>query len=262
MRFHLLSAGNRAFCYTPPEIFMGRFPEAARAGGGGNARSQLDDITFPPKGKDRPRGRRKSFLQSPAGYAIIEPQSGPCRGDLRDPPVGARPQIREAIGMKTIIIYATKTGTVKRCAALLAARLGAENTDMFDIAGGEPDYAGYDTVVFGTPVRMGMIDGRIRRMIQKRAADLRGRRCAVFTCNCLLTKASDAFVRNFSEDFMEHALCMDTFGGEFDPQKQRGGDRLLLKIMELAAKSDPALKPHNHILPDNIANFAKEIARE
>ncbi|MBP6887120.1 MAG: hypothetical protein KBC20_03565 [Oscillospiraceae bacterium] len=180
----------------------------------------------------------------------------------RAAPAGTEPRIREAIAIKTIIIYATKTGTVKRCAALLAARLGAENTDMFDIANGEPDYTGYDTVVFGTPVRMGMIDARIRRMIQKCAADLRERRYAAFTCNCLLTKASDAFIRNFSEDFMEHALCMDTFGGEFDVAKQRGGGKLLLKIMELASKSDPSLKPHNHILPDNIANFAKELARE
>lgn len=164
--------------------------------------------------------------------------------------------------IKTIIIYATKTGTVKRCAALLAARLGAENTDMFDIADGEPDYSHYDMIVFGTPVRMGMIDGRIKRMIRRHADDLKQRRYAAFTCNCLLTKVSDAFVKNFSEDFMEHALCMDTFGGEFDPNKQRGGDRLITKIMQLASKSDPSLRPHGHIFPDNIANFAKEIGRE
>ncbi len=164
--------------------------------------------------------------------------------------------------MKTIIIYATKTGTVKRCASLLAANLGVENTDLFDIADGEPDYSGYDTIVFGTPVRAGVIDDRIKRMIEKHAADLRPRRYAVFTCNCLLAKVSEAFVKNFSEDFMEHALCMDTFGGEFDPKSQHGISKFFTKIMELALKSDPSLQLCGHILPENIVNFAKEIGRE
>ncbi len=164
--------------------------------------------------------------------------------------------------MKTIIIYATKTGTVKRCAALLAANLGAENTDLFDIADGEPDYSGYDMIVFGTPVRAGVIDERIKRMIEKHAADLKQRRYAAFTCNCLLAKTSEAFIKNFSEDFMEHALCMDTFGGEFDPKSQHGISKLLTKIMGLALKSDPSLQLCDHILPENITNFAKEISKE
>jgi menaquinone-dependent protoporphyrinogen oxidase len=168
----------------------------------------------------------------------------------------------EAMVMKTIIIYATKTGTAKRCASLLAANLGVENTDLFDIADGEPDYSGYDMIVFGTPVRGGVIDDRIKRMIEKHAADLRQRRYAVFTCNCLLAKVSDAFIKNFSEDFMEHALCMDTFGGEFDPESQHGIAKFFTKMMERALKSDPKPLLCSHILPENIANFAAEISRE
>ena len=35
--------------------------------------------------------------------------------------------------MRTLIIYSSKTGTAKKCAALLAANLGAENCELFDI---------------------------------------------------------------------------------------------------------------------------------
>ena len=35
--------------------------------------------------------------------------------------------------MKTLIIYSSKTGITKKCAALLAANIGADSCDLFEI---------------------------------------------------------------------------------------------------------------------------------
>jgi len=163
--------------------------------------------------------------------------------------------------MKTLILYATKTGTTKKCAALLSARLGAENTDMRDIADGEPSLSAYDTLVLGSPVRLGRVDPRISGFIERHKPEIMMMRLGVFTCGCLPDRAADAFSKNFSLDLIEHAICMDTFGGELKPEKLRGTDRLIVKMMEAAAKTDERFRPVTRLLPDSMANFARELKK-
>lgn len=61
--------------------------------------------------------------------------------------------------MKNLIIYASKTGTTKKCAALLAANLGAENCTLWNINEGEPPaLSDFDCAAIGSYLRMGVID--------------------------------------------------------------------------------------------------------
>ena len=84
-------------------------------------------------------------------------------------------------------------------------------------------------------------------------------RLGVFTCNCFLDRAGDAFSENFPQDMIEHAICMDTFGGELAPEKQKGVDKLIVSMISAAAKNDDKLRPCTRILPDNMANFVREM---
>ncbi len=161
--------------------------------------------------------------------------------------------------MRTLILYATKTGTAKKCAALLCARLGAENADMQNLADGAPDLSAYDTLVLGSYVRMGKIDRRMADFIARRKPEIMMMRLGVFTCNCFPDSAADAFGSNFPMDMIEHAICMDTFGGEMDMEKLHGTDRLLAKMVSAAARNDPKFRPQTRLLPDNMANFAREL---
>ena len=63
--------------------------------------------------------------------------------------------------MKTLIVYSSKTGITKKCAALLAANIGADSCDLFEISESIPEISDYECVVVGSYVRMGVIDKKI-----------------------------------------------------------------------------------------------------
>ena len=69
------------------------------------------------------------------------------------------------------------------------------------------------------------------------------------------------FVKNFDEGVLEHALCVECFGGELVPEKQSAGAKLVLKMMLKAAKGDPKFRVSNEIFPDRITDFAAELQR-
>lgn len=61
--------------------------------------------------------------------------------------------------MKTLILYATKYGSTKKCACLLAEKLPGQ-TEMKQIH--EPvDPMQFDQIIIGSPVRMGQVDKKI-----------------------------------------------------------------------------------------------------
>ena len=59
---------------------------------------------------------------------------------------------------------------------------------------------------------------------------------------------------------LEHALCVECFGGVLEPEKQSGPAKFVLKMMLKAAKGDPGFRVSNEIFPERISYFAKEIS--
>lgn len=163
--------------------------------------------------------------------------------------------------MKNLIIYASKTGTTKKCAALLATNLGAESCTLWDISSGEPNLADFDCAAVGSYLRMGVIDKKIAAFIEKHREQLFTMPFGVFFCGCLEDKVSEAIVKNFDEGVLEHALCVECFGGELVPEKQSAGAKLVLKMMLKAAKGDPKFRVSNEIFPARITDFAAELQR-
>lgn len=163
--------------------------------------------------------------------------------------------------MKNLIIYASKTGTTKKCATLLAANLGAENCTMWDIASGEPNLGDFDCAAVGSYLRMGVIDKKIAAFITKHREQLFKMPFGVFFCGCLEDKVSEAIVKNFDEGVLEHALCVECFGGVLTPEKQSGPAKLMLKMMLKAAKADPNFRVSNEIFPERISEFAAELQK-
>lgn len=161
--------------------------------------------------------------------------------------------------MKNIIVYASKTGTTKKCAALLAANLGANDCTLWDISKGEPNLDEYDCVAVGSYIRMGVIDKKIAAFIRNKSKKLFKIPFGVFLCGCLENKVSEAIVKNLDESLLEHALCVECFGGELDAEKQSGLAKLMLKMMLKAAKGDPEFRVSSSIFPDRISAFAAEL---
>lgn len=165
-----------------------------------------------------------------------------------------------AYKMKNLIIYASKTGTTKKCAALLAANLGAESCTLWNIDDGEPELSGFDCAAVGSYIRMGVIDKRISAFIEKHREQLFTMPFGVFFCGCLEDKVSEAIIKNFDDSVLEHALCVECFGGVLEPEKQSGPAKFVLKMMLKAAKGDPGFRVSNEIFPERISYFAKEIS--
>lgn len=164
--------------------------------------------------------------------------------------------------MRTLIVYATKTGTTKKCAALLAANLGIDSCALWNMADGEPDLSGYDALVLGSPLRMGVIDKKMAAFLEKKKAEVLERRFGIFLCGCLEEKVSEAITKNFSEEFLEKARSVEYFGGELSAEKTRGLEKLVIRSLFKIAQKDPDFHLADKILPEAITGFAGELYGE
>lgn len=164
--------------------------------------------------------------------------------------------------MRTLIVYATKTGTTKKCAALLAANLGIDSCALWNMADGEPDLSGYDALVFGSPLRMGVIDKKMAAFLEKKKAEVLERRFGIFLCGCLEEKVSEAITKNFSEEFLEKARSVEYFGGELSAEKTRGLEKLVIRSLFKIEQKDPDFHLADKILPEAITGFAGELYGE
>lgn len=158
--------------------------------------------------------------------------------------------------MKTLIIYSTKTGTTKKCAALLAANIGVDSCDLFEITEKIPPFSDYECIVIGSYIRMGVIDKKTAAFLQKNKEELFRSKFGLFICCCLADKVSDAITKNFSEEFMDHAAIIDCFGGEIPSDKIKGMDKLIVNSIIKISKTDPSFKVFEKIIPESITNFS------
>lgn len=161
--------------------------------------------------------------------------------------------------MKTLIIYSTKTGTTKKCAALLAANIGADSCDLVEIGEKIPPLSDYECVAIGSYVRMGVIDKKISAFLQKNKAELFKMKFGLFICCALADKISEAITKNFSDEFMDNAVIIDCFGGEIQADKIRGMDKIVVNSIIRIAKTDPTFRVFDKIIPESITNFAEAL---
>ena len=73
--------------------------------------------------------------------------------------------------MKTLIIYASKTGTTEKCAKEINRQL--KDSKIVNILNQNEDINEYDLIIIGTPIRMGMIDKKIRKFLISNIEDLK-----------------------------------------------------------------------------------------
>ncbi len=169
------------------------------------------------------------------------------------------PKLRAVIFIKTLIIYASKNGSTKKAAALLAANIGADFCDMFEVNEKLPQISNYECVAVGSYIRMGVIDKKIAAFIKNNKEELFGTKFGLFICSCLEDKVSEAVEKNFNEELLDKAAAVDWFGGELAEDKIKGMDKLLVKMMLKATKADPNFRMVNKIHPEAITAFANRL---
>ena len=155
--------------------------------------------------------------------------------------------------MNTLIIYASKTGTTEKCANQINRQL--KNSKMVNILDQNEDINRYDLIVIGTPIRMGMIDKKIKKFLISNIETLKSKKVAYFICCGFNENWKSYYDQNISKDLLNSAIIYDTFGGEMDIQKQKGFDKFITKMVSKNIDKSKEIK----ILNENIDRFIKEL---
>lgn len=153
--------------------------------------------------------------------------------------------------MKTLIIYASKTGTTEKCAQEINEQL--KDSKIVNILNQDEDINKYDLIVVGTPIRMGMIDNRIKKFLISNIETLKLKKVAYFICCGFSENWKSYYEQNIPKDLLDSAIVYDTFGGEMDIEKQKGFDKFITKMVSKNIDKNKEIK----ILNENIDRFIK-----
>jgi menaquinone-dependent protoporphyrinogen oxidase len=158
--------------------------------------------------------------------------------------------------LKTLIIYASKTGTTEKCAKEINRQL--KDSKIVNILNQNEDINKYDLIVIGTPIRMGMIDKKIKKFLINNIENLKSKKVAYFICCGFNENWKSYYEQNIPKDLLDTAIIYDTFGGEMDIQKQKGFDKFITKMVSKNIDKNKEIK----ILNENIDRFIKVLNSE
>ncbi len=113
--------------------------------------------------------------------------------------------------MKTIIVYATKSGASRKCAELLASKI--KDCSFFDLSKQVPEIERFDMVILGSGVRMGKIYKPMKGFIEKYMKALLSKKTAFFLCNSYPHTFKKVIERNIPQELIDSAVCIESFGG-------------------------------------------------
>ena len=153
--------------------------------------------------------------------------------------------------MKTLVIYASKTGTTEKYAKEINRQL--KDSKMVNILNQNEDINRYDLIIVGTPIRMGMIDKDIKRFLISNIETLKSKKVAYFICCGFNENWKSYYEQNIPKDLLNTAIIYDTFGGEMEIQKQKGFDKFITKMVSKNIDKNKEIK----ILNKNIDRFIK-----
>ena len=166
--------------------------------------------------------------------------------------------------MKVLIAYSSKQGTTKKCADMLASKLGSAEVEMLDINEATPaSPENYDVVVLGSSVRFGGVSKNIKKYIKAHKSELNNMPSAVFLC-CGYPDEFDNYVKDqFPRDFAP-TYDFHCFGGELKPKQTRGFDRIIVamarrSILEHDFEDSSYEGSLPEILPESISILADTI---
>lgn len=169
--------------------------------------------------------------------------------------------------MKVLIVYATRGGASKEAAQMLADRIGRRGeVAVFDINDCPPPPGEYDVAVIGGSIRMGKLNKKLKKYIKDNIEKISSMPSAVFIC-CGIGKDFEDYKTMQLPKGLNCSLGIEHFGGQLKPDKLKGLDKLIVKIMrESIITQDPDLTGDDRnelpeLLPDTIYALAERICR-
>ena len=133
--------------------------------------------------------------------------------------------------MKILIAYTSKTGTAREGAELLASLLPNFEVTLCDLAHTTPDPTDFDYIVLGCPIRMARADKVMRRYLKRYASVIAELPHALFLCCAVADQFENYLDFVYPAQLLESAEHKCYFGGTLDVSRQRGIDKLLVRMM-------------------------------
>ena len=169
--------------------------------------------------------------------------------------------------MKVAIVYSTRGGTTRECAELLAKEMKNDTVELFEIGEGEPDYSKYDICVVGFPIRMAKAEKKARQFLKKNAEMLKQMKTAYFLCCGFVDCFEEYAEKCIDKELRDSAVAIYCLGGSLDPDRFKGLDRIIVKMVrtEILSGGENADQRDDLSLPtvmeENISQFADELRR-
>ena len=164
--------------------------------------------------------------------------------------------------MNILIAYASKSGTARQAAEMLADLLTSHTVTLADLEKTSPVPGDFDYIVLGGPIRMGKAHKALKSYLSRFDAEL----CAVphtlFLC-CSIAHQFEYYTEHtFSLELRQSADEAVYFGGELDPAKQRGLDKLITRMIRSSIEQsmdedEEAMLPG--LLPEHIRMLADRL---
>lgn len=165
--------------------------------------------------------------------------------------------------MNTLIIYATKHGSAKKCAEILSGKLNGK-VDLCNIKEGVvPELAQYEKIVIGGAIYAGTVQRELSEFCTKNQETLREKKLGFYIC-CMNAKEAEKQLNNvFPAELLKSASAKKSFGGEFKFKEMNFFEKLITKMVSKSlAKDDPSLqvdtkKDISMLSEENINSFAE-----
>lgn len=135
--------------------------------------------------------------------------------------------------MKTVMIYATKYGSVRKAAELLREKLNG-GPALVDVANEPaPSLDGYDTVILGGSVYMGRVQKKLSAYIQNNLDILLKKKLGIFLCATVTDSGQQEkeLKDAYPSGLYDHALAKGILGYRFDFDKMHFLDKLIISKM-------------------------------
>ena len=170
--------------------------------------------------------------------------------------------------MKIGIIYATKGGTTRDCAALLAKHFSRHEVSLLEIGKDEIELDAFEFVVVGFPIRMARAHRNAKKFLKANVDKLKSMKVAYFICCGLVDFFDEYAEKTIPSELYSSALDIACFGGSLDYTRFRGFDRWFVKTMrsEILGGGDNADQRSDMALPTifeaNISQFADSVKQK
>ncbi len=141
--------------------------------------------------------------------------------------------------MKTLIVYGTKYGSVKKCIEVLKQSLQGEVEVCHLKECKVKSIDEYQNIIIGASVYMGRIQKSVRRFITKFLNELLIKRVGLFTC-CMAQGegALNQLKKVYPNELVKKAVVMDYFGGEIIYHKMKPFHRFVVNMVSKADQKE------------------------